>query len=1413
MTVSFSDYRKKALLGMLMLAGMALPQAFSQRNLSGNLNQPSTHVKIFGGAGTNRVKVDDLAGFAANDTVLMLQMQGVGVITPDDDSYGSPQNEIFGSPGKHEFLIIDAINLPDEIVFKNNIKNSFHVNGNIQVVRVPFCHQAVVTATPTAPSLTCDPWDPVAMKGGVLAIIVSGYLKLNADIDVSGKGLKGALDTEGPGSCRDVALTTLSRYPLSETNAGLKGEGIAIHDDYGVLLYPVFAKGEGPNYTGGGGGNGRFSGGGGGSHRGAGGNGGDEDDLCGLPGSGARGGFPVTSSFFTDVDRIFAGGGGGASTIPGGTSGARGGNGGGIVIIVADTIISNGGRILSNGENGFGPTGDGGAGGGGGAGTVALSFYNSGTDQLKLFAEGGRGGVKSGPGEGGGGGGGLIFLSKTKPANVVPYLSGGKAGNDPSSIGGTSGGNGAIAEDFAAVLNGFLFNSIHSSRSRALATGEQADTVCSDTKPPVLFGTIPVGGKEPYTYKWQKSYDKVAWTDLVTDNFSINYTPLSYETNPKVYFRRVVTDFLGLEDISLPIEFTVQPNIKNNNIGSDQTICSAQNPAVIVPTAVIADGSGSYRYKWEVSTDNITYAIPANAYNTDSYTPLPGLIVDSWYRRTVISGRCISKSVPVYVDVLPSIKENKVLNVPADICNGSAFTDLHGSTGSTATVLAGGDNIFKYKWEANINNTGWEPAPGTNNKEDYDPQELAPKIPFNEYYFRRVVYSGPADVCSSTSNTVHLRDFPVITNNTISSPQTICSGNSPVRLTGSDPANGDGTYTYIWQDLSKTHTWTDISGANSRDFQPGELKDTTIYRRIVNSSACKDISPAIKIFVHKPLQNNKIIRTVLNDTVICNGKVPIQLKGTTPAGGTNLPGDYAYKWLYSEDNSAFHVVTDSLRMNLQPGALTKTTWFRREVSSGKCFNDSARIKITVLPAISDVISADQTVCQNVTPTTLKGVGTTGGEGAGTYTYKWRQYSSTWGFAEGISTSSDYAFPHPLSSPVKYKRIVTSGVLGCTDSSNVVTVNVHPPSPTGSITNVTDLNICSGTNVSLNLNLTGSSDLTIYYKENNSDLQFNAPAGSKTITRNLTAAGALDIYNYSLTKIVDGNGCLATSLTGSKKVNVYGKPFANAGPDQVVCGSKVSLAAVPSYGTGGWSYKFPSAQILNPAANAPSMSFTLDSSLFTNGTMIRRFYWTETNWQCTAEDSVEITFLKHPDHAYAGADGPFYTFDQVLHLSNDKPQPWETGVWSVVTGSGEIDTLAGQITGLLQGSNSFLWKIKNRLETCSISDLLEIIVKSIEVPKGISPNGDIYNQSLVIRGLDLANQDVELTILNSAGAKVFSTYSFSGDQRTWQNWDGRNSQGADLPEGTYYYLLKMVTRNEGAAKSSDLLKGYIILKRH
>ncbi len=216
--------------------------------------------------------------------------------------------------------------------------------------------------------------------------------------------------------------------------------------------------------------------------------------------------------------------------------------------------------------------------------------------------------------------------------------------------------------------------------------------------------------------------------------------------------------------------------------------------------------------------------------SSKDFDPSAGLIRHTWYRRTVTSGRCVDSSAVVKITVLDTIRNNRILSLPQDICNGGLFTDLNATSTATTPALGGGDNLYRFRWESNINGGGWTTASGIADGINYNPVELPERVPVNEYYFRRVVSSGMHDVCVSTSTPVLLRDYPVITNNSITASQTICSGSSPAKLTGSLPSNGNGIYTYTWQDSSKTSNWTNIAGATDNTDPDFSLRCSLIQR-------------------------------------------------------------------------------------------------------------------------------------------------------------------------------------------------------------------------------------------------------------------------------------------------------------------------------------------------------------------------------------------------------------------------------------------------------------------------------------------------------------------------------------------------------------------------------------------------------
>ncbi|MBT6745199.1 MAG: tandem-95 repeat protein, partial [Flavobacteriales bacterium] len=95
------------------------------------------------------------------------------------------------------------------------------------------------------------------------------------------------------------------------------------------------------------------------------------------------------------------------------------------------------------------------------------------------------------------------------------------------------------------------------------------------------------------------------------------------------------------------------------------------------------------------------------------------------------------------------------------------------------------------------------------------------------------------------------------------------------------------------------------------------------------------------------------------------------------------------------------------------------------------------------------------------------------------------------------------------------------------------------------------------------------------------------------------------------------------------------------------------------------------------------------------------------------------------------------------------------------------------------------------------------IVSFEIPEGFSPNGDNVNDYFEIKGLE-EYPDNSIIIFNRWGNKVFAAEPYDN------NWRGTNAfgisfGGEDLPEGTYFYLLKLTPDDEP-------IKGYVYITR-
>lgn len=1004
--------RGNLLIAFIMLTGWGISVSGQTPLLTGQIN---TYAKVEA-VGTDYVTVDDVTGFATNDTVMVMQMSGVR-INAGFDLQGNYQN-VIGTPGKYEIIIVESVNTGTRRVrFTRVLLNSYSAAGKVQLVKVRTYRDAVVNT-----QLNCQPWDSAAVRGGVLVFMVKGVLTLNADINVSGIGFRGGIVSQGNGLCQtsDDTLRWES-YSIWSQASGYKGEGLGIRTATDLPLYPAFMKGKGANMTGGGGGNGHFSGGGGGSNYGRGSVGDQEiaPDVCGGLNPGGREGFSI-SSYPTLNTGVFMGGGGGASVYLTTPSVSAGANGGGIVIIHADTIVGNGRIITASGATALNNTAaNSGAGGGGAGGSVILSSRSY-VSAPVLSSDGGKGGDNvSQNGAGGGGGGGLIWTTGPFPGTAT--VAGGQGGIHSAGDPNRDGLPGLIRNNLNLPLNGFLFNEIYVAYSQS-----RLDSICEGMIPPKMTGTRPVGGSGTYTYRWQKSYDNNTWTD--EPGTSIDYTPATTEA-VSLWFRRVVNDGAGIIDRSLPVRIIVHPRITGNLVGSDTTLCYNMNPDELYSlNSGPSGGTGIFFYHWEQSPDNSVWSSAPGDFASAAYDP-QSLTATTHYHRVVSSGACVDVSTPVTVTILPAITNNTVA-ADQTICEGTQFANLTGSA-----PVGGAAPSYTYQWMSSPDNATWSSAAGANSSSGYDVQNDAP----GTTYFRRMVYSGLNNTCQSASNTVTLVSHPAITNNIIASDQTICEGASPATIDGTLPANGagPGTYTYQWLSSSNGTTFTGMTGSVAEDLPGTPLTAGIWYRRTVTSSACSSTSNTVHITVNPRITGFDIALPAQGHDTICTGTAPALLSGT-PAGGL---GTFTYAWASSTDNSTFTPLTGTGN-SFQPGSLTATTWFRRTVTSGVC-TESSVFRVTVLPLITgNTITANQTVCNTTAPAALSGNAPSGGDGK--YRYLWERKGATspdWLTAAGTNNAATYQ-PSMLDETTQFRRVVFSGENNCcTSVSDPVTVTI------------------------------------------------------------------------------------------------------------------------------------------------------------------------------------------------------------------------------------------------------------------------------------------------------------------------------------------------------------------------------------
>jgi gliding motility-associated-like protein len=142
---------------------------------------------------------------------------------------------------------------------------------------------------------------------------------------------------------------------------------------------------------------------------------------------------------------------------------------------------------------------------------------------------------------------------------------------------------------------------------------------------------------------------------------------------------------------------------------------------------------------------------------------------------------------------------------------------------------------------------------------------------------------------------------------------------------------------------------------------------------------------------------------------------------------------------------------------------------------------------------------------------------------------------------------------------------------------------------------------------------------------------------------------------------------------------------------------------------------------------------------------------------------------------------------------------ETGLWSVISGSGEFLDPAfpkTSVTGLADDKNLLAWKVTNGVCAPAV-DTMSVTVHSHVVPTLITPNMDGKNDYLVIKGFK-ATEKIELIVFDRRGIQVFRNDNYDN------KWNGIDLYGKPLENDTYFYVLK--------SNNAVSMSGYVLIKQ-
>ncbi|OBQ51805.1 hypothetical protein VQ01_15120 [Tamlana sp. s12] len=213
-------------------------------------------------------------------------------------------------------------------------------------------------------------------------------------------------------------------------------------------------------------------------------------------------------------------------------------------------------------------------------------------------------------------------------------------------------------------------------------------------------------------------------------------------------------------------------------------------------------------------------------------------------------------------------------------------------------------------------------------------------------------------------------------------------------------------------------------------------------------------------------------------------------------------------------------------------------------------------------------------------------------------------------------------------------------------------------------------------------------------------------------------------------------------------------------------------------------------------------------------------------ECLNEATYTQTLHVTLDEIYTEFVAPDTCFNEgIVDLNSFIPDDLnKTGLWEILEGESAA-TLVGHIfdptnirmsEDFRPGTDGILYRFRYTTTDNGCMSVNEVVmnlhadcvvlpcgVDNIKISTAITPNGDGYNDTFDIKGIDLCGYTAEVQVFNRWGALVYQSNDYtlgsietSGVQGNWDGSSPSSSLGSSgrLPSGTYYYIINL--KNSG-----------------